>query len=161
MPSPSKTLTNFKRFCALNIEFQNVDWLRYATHSVTDTGDCWSVKQNESRIELHVSRNEALLLLWMPGTPTVPMDNIKPQWDSTPMAQAVLSKCTEFPYGISWASGIDNTDWSSIWLATQWWPEKDQTDAVDDPTQWLYWWWTHIMEFTTKPPSLYDNAIAQ
>lgn len=161
MPSPIKTLAHFQRFCALNMEFQGVDWLRYAVHTTTENGDCWSVKQDESRIELHVCLNEALLLLWIPDAPLPPMDNIKPQWDTTPMVQSVLAKCDEFPYGIAWTSRLENVDWSSIWLATQWWPEEGQTDAVDDPTNWLRWWWTQVMEFTTEPPSLYDSPIAQ
>lgn len=158
MPTPLKTLEHFRRFCTLNIEFQDIDWLRYASHTTNDHGDCWSVTQDSTTIELHVYGNEAVLLLWVDGAPPPPMDNIKPQWDATPMVQRVLISCKEFPYAIAWAPSLEHTDWSSIWLATQWWPTEGQTDAVDDPDKWLRWWWTQMMEFTTEPPGLYDDS---
>lgn len=159
MPSPKKTIANFQRICLLNAEHQAIEWLRYANHASTETGECWSIKQGDSRIELHSNGQEALLLLWMPGEPTPPMDNVKPQWDATSMVQDVLSRCEEFPHAIAWASNLHNADWLGIWLATQWWPTEGHTDAVDDPLRWISWWWTDIMEFTTAPPSLYDNQI--
>lgn len=161
MQSPLQTIKIFQRLCNLNTEFQRIDWLRYAVHTESIAGDCWSIKQEESRIELHVQNSEALLLLWLPqGTPP-PMDNIKPQWDTTAMVQRVLDKCEEFPHAIKWAAHSGQADWSSIWLATQWWPEEGHTDAVDDPAKWLHWWWTEVMEFTTELPSLYDDAVDQ
>ena len=156
MTSPNKTIEHFQRLCAINQDFQEVAWLRQATSIPVEHGDCWSVVQEGSRIELHVGQSEALLLLWIPDNPPPPMDNIKPQWDSTLFVQNILAKCDTFPYGISWASQIKNEKWSTIWLATQWWPQEGQTDAVDNPERWIQWWWTTIMEFTTPAPSLYD-----
>jgi hypothetical protein len=154
MLSPIKTIENFKFFCALNREFQEIDWLRYATHSITNEVDSWTIKQGDACIELHAKNNEALLLLWLPGEPPPPMDNVKPQWDCTLMVQSILANCETFPQGVAWASNLQNKEWSSIWLATQWWPSEGQTDSVDNPAAWLRWWWTDVMEFTTELPSL-------
>lgn len=161
MFSPTQTIETFKRFCSLNTEYQAIDWLRYAVHTTTDQGECWSIKQDTSCIELHVQGNEALLLLWIDGEPPPPMDNIKPSWDASAMVQRVLAQSERFPQALAWADGLDNADWASIWLGTQWWPLEGVTDAVDNPTEWLRWWWTDIMEFTTPPPSLYDTPTTQ
>lgn len=160
MHSPIKTLEHFQRFCSLNNEFQDIEWLRYAVKTSTPEGHFWSVKQNEHRIELHVEKHEAVLLLWIKNALPPPMDDIKPQWDTSPMVQRALARSEDFPQAVAWAPHLENADWSCIWIGTQWWPIEDITDAVDAPNQWLHWWWTDMMEFTTEPPNLYDTAVA-
>lgn len=158
MPTPLQTLNNIQRLCVINAEHQPVEWLRYARYEPTTDGSShWSIKHETSRISLHRLDDEVLLLLWMDDEPPPPMDNIKPQWDTSPMVQHILANVDAFPQAIAWAHDVKNAAWSSIWLGTQWWPLSPMTDAVDQPQQWLNWWWYTVMEFTTEPPSLYDS----
>lgn len=157
MPAPMQTLAELNRLCEINAEYQAIDWLRFANKVISEKGHACMIKQNDARVELHVQNNEALLLLFIEGEPAPPMDNIKPQWDTTSMVQDILANIDSFPQAIAWTADLHANDWSSIWLATQWWPMPGITDAVDDPQQWLRWWWNNIMEFTTEPPGLYDT----
>ncbi len=160
MPTPIKTIHAMDRLWAINSEYQAIDWLRFANKIDTPDGQVWTIKQNDGRIQLHVQSEEALLLLFMDAESPPPMDNIKPQWDATPMVQAALAQNDAFPQAVAWTPNIHAREWTSIWLATQWWPTPGTTDAVDAPQEWLRWWWSTIMEFTSPPPDLYDTPIA-
>lgn len=162
MPSPLQTLDTIQRLCELNAEHQPIEWLRYANYEAMPDGTAkWSIKHENSQISLYRLDDEALLLLWVDDEPAPPMDNIKPQWDTSPMVQGLLEASDTFPQAIAWAHDVKNPEWSSIWLGTQWWPLSPMTDAVDNPQLWLNWWWISIMEFTTEPPSLYDSPSSQ
>lgn len=159
MPTPIKTIHAMDQLCTINSEYQAIDWLRFANKIDSPHGHVWTIKQNDGRIQLHVQNEEALLLLFMDAEPPPPMDNIKPQWDATPMVQAALAQNDAFPQAVAWTPNIHAQEWTSIWLATQWWPTPGTTDAVDEPQEWLRWWWSSIMEFTSLPPDLYDTPI--
>lgn len=159
MTSPMQTINALDRLCAINSEHQAIDWLRFANKTDTPEGTLWTIKQNDGHIQLHVQNDEALLLLFIDSETPPPMDNIKPQWDTTPMVRAALGQNQAFPQAVAWTPNKHASEWTSIWLATQWWPTPGTTDAVDDPQEWLRWWWNSIMEFTSTPPALYDTPI--
>lgn len=153
-----QTITALDRLCEINLQYQAIDWLRFANKQSGDEGTTWSIKQNDGHIQLRAYNDEAVLLLFVDSESPPPMDNIKPQWDATPMVQDILAQSQSFPQAVAWTPNVHTEDWTSIWLATQWWPTEGITDAVDAPQEWLRWWWTSVMEFTTEPPGLYDTA---
>lgn len=152
------TQNQCQRLCELNAEFQPIDWLRYALYQKVNAVESWIIKQQDHRIELHRQGDEYLLLLWVHKSTCVPMDNIKPQWDASTFTQSIIAQNTEFPNALLWAP-TPSHEWSSLWLATEWWPLEGITDAIDAPQKWISWWWFEAMEFTTPAPSLYDNNL--
>lgn len=146
---PMKVDTTLRALHAINTAHQEIEFLQ----QVRNHGTHLEVVQDAHRIEWHRWDSSCALLLWIDNEPPIPRDDVHPEWDTPSPLRELLLESPVFPHAVLWSPSMDS-DLESPWQATHWWPTPGVTDAIDDPSSWLQWWWSTIMNEKSEPPSL-------
>lgn len=139
--------TTLHRLHTINAEHQPIPFLQQARNHGTHL----EVLQDAHRLEWYRWHHASALLLWIAEEP-IPLDNVHPQWDTVEPLKSLLLDAPIFPHAVLWSPTL-TTPLESPWPATHWWPQAGITDAVDNPSAWLAWWWSAIMNEQSSAPS--------
>ncbi len=152
---PDSLWQQLQQLHAVNAHWQPIEFLQSIrpyqpsppTQS-TQTTVQWEIDQGEHHIRALATESHQVLLLWSPEY-EVALDDVHPQWDVPSDVAHLLehqhAERLQFPSAcLLWDA--HQHEWITPWLATNWWPEKGITDAIDQPQAWLVWWWTQVMQ---------------